>query len=677
MKRKEIVIQRDIKDCGPCCLLSIIHHYDGNVPLEKIRLDSYADIRGTSAYNLIKASENYGFEAIGLKTSSLEEVKSFPCIAHVILDNGLNHYMVIYSIKKTRVTVMDPAKGKVTYHKNDFLKIWDNIIITFHPKQKIIEYPANKNIVNFFINLILKDKFIYLKIIIFSIIVTLLNILLNLYLKIGNKYINNNSSFISLIIIFLLISFIKNSFLLFHNNNYIKLTNRVHKNLVSDFTFHIFSLPSTSLLNRSSGEIITRINELNDIKDLLSELVIGIILDGLLVINSGIVLLFLNKTISIYLIVFLGFYFILSLLSAKQTNYKLHKVIMKDTEYNENLLDMIDMYSSINNLQIKPSVNDNLNYHLTEKISEESNLKRYLNIINFLKGLLSDVTLITINSFALYLVFKGKMSMINLITFNTIYIYLFTSFDKILGVMPEYYYLKNSIYKISEFKSLEPEKNEGINSFRPGDLVIKNLKFNYCNNDYIIDGFNYRFKMSKSYFLNGKSGSGKSTLIKILYKDLNDYKGSIYINNKDYKDINTFDLKNNIVLANQQDKLFSGTIYQNIICFRNISENDFEKVCKICLIDKIVKKKPLRYFSNVKDSLTNLSGGEKQQIILARNLLKKGFVIIIDEALSEVDYNTEQIIINNIKKYYNDKLIIYVSHKHLSSLFDYNVTMPN
>ncbi len=57
--------------------------------------------------------------------------------------------------------------------------------------------------------------------------------------------------------------------------------------------------------------------------------------------------------------------------------------------------------------------------------------------------------------------------------------------------------------------------------------------------------------------------------------------------------------------------------------------------------------------------------------------MKKGFVIIIDEALSEVDYNTEQIIINNIKKYYNDKLIIYVSHKHLSSLFDYNVTMPN
>ena len=126
MKRKEIVIQRDIKDCGPCCLLSIIRHYNGNVPLEKIRLDSYADNRGTSAYNLIKASEIYGFESLGIKCNSLNDIKKLPCIAHVILDSGLNHYMVIYGIKNDKVIVMDPAKGKAIYKKEDFLKIWNN-----------------------------------------------------------------------------------------------------------------------------------------------------------------------------------------------------------------------------------------------------------------------------------------------------------------------------------------------------------------------------------------------------------------------------------------------------------------------------------------------------------------------------------------------------------------------
>ena len=85
MKRKDIVYQRDLKDCGPCCLLSIIRHYNGNVPLEKIRLDTYADDRGTSAYHLIKAAKSYGFEANGMKCQNFKNITRLPAIAHVIL----------------------------------------------------------------------------------------------------------------------------------------------------------------------------------------------------------------------------------------------------------------------------------------------------------------------------------------------------------------------------------------------------------------------------------------------------------------------------------------------------------------------------------------------------------------------------------------------------------------
>ena len=676
MKRKEIVIQRDIKDCGPCCLLSIIRHYNGNVPLEKIRLDSYADNRGTSAYNLIKASEIYGFESLGIKCNSLNDIKKLPCIAHVILDSGLNHYMVIYGIKNDKVIVMDPAKGKAIYKKEDFLKIWNNIVIVSYPKQNIIKYPAQKSIVSFFLTLILKEKYLYIKIIILSIMITLLNLTLSLYLKIGNYYINNNYSFILLFIIFSFIVIIKNSFILFHNFNYIKLNSKIHKNLISDFTSHIFSLPSMILQNRSSGEIITRVNELNDIKDLLSDLVIGIILDGLLVINSGIVLFFLNKRLCVLVLTFLLWYFIIAIVSAKKINDKIHKMISKDTEYNETLLDMIDMNPSINNLQIKSQVNDNVNYHLEEKIKEDISLKKYLSIINLLKSFLSDIAIIAINTIALYQINNGLMSMINLVTFNTIYLYLFNSFDKVLGVLPEYYYLKNSIYKVSEFKNLEEEKNTGIKSFEIGNITINNLNYTY-NDNKILSDLNYVFKKGKSYFISGKSGSGKSTLLKMIYKDIDNYKGEIFLNNNNYKDIKLDDVKKNIIMINQQEKLFSGTIYQNIKCYRNISEEDFNKVCKMCLVDRVIEKKSLRYFSNIKDSLTNLSGGEKQQIILARNLLKKGNIIIIDEALSEVDYNTEKRIISNLKKNYKDKLIIYVSHKNLAPLFDYNLTIPS
>ena len=675
MKRKEIVIQRDVTDCGPCCLLSIIIHHGGYVPLEKIRLDSYANNRGTSAYNLIKASEIYGFEAAGFKCNGLNDDITLPCIAHVVLENGFNHYVVISDIKKQTLTLMDPAKGKVIIKKEDFLKIWDNIIINFYPKQKIIKYPLQKQILSFFYHLVLEEKTRYLVIIILSLMISLLNLLFGLYFKFGVFALKKNLSIIIILLLFILISFFKNSLILFHNNKYIKLNSKVHKRLVSDFTSHIFSLPSIILHNKSSGEIMTRINELNNLKDLFSELVIGVILDGLLVISSGIVLLFLNNKMAMIVLTIMFCYFLISYISARKTNNLLHKWIVEDTNYNEILLDTIKMHTSISNLQIKRQINNNLDYHLENKIAEDLKLKSFLNKINYLKELIRDFGLIVLNTYALYCIHNNNMTMLNYIIFNTFYLYLFNSFANILNIMPEYFYLKNSIYKISEFKNLPEEEDKGIKDFSYGDIIIQNLSFSYNKEDLILNNLNLIFHKGQAYFLSGLSGSGKSTLLKILYKELDNYKGKILINNTNYKDICLKSLRDNIIYINQEENLFSGTIYQNIMCFRKIKKELFSKICKLCLIDQIVDKKPLRYFSNINDSLSNLSGGEKQQIILARNLLKNGDIIFIDEALSEVDRKTEMKIIDNLKKYYQDKILIYVSHKNYSNLFKNKVTI--
>ena len=96
----------------------------------------------------------------------------------------------------------------------------------------------------------------------------------------------------------------------------------------------------------------------------------------------------------------------------------------------------------------------------------------------------------------------------------------------------------------------------------------------------------------------------------------------------------------------------------------------FFKVCDICKINDIINKKELRYNSLIEPSLNNLSGGEKQKIILARGLLKAANIIMLDEALSEVDYKSEIEIIKNIREFYKDKTLIYISHKNQSACFE-------
>ena len=118
MKKKVIVInQDDVKDCGPCCILSIVRYYGGYVPIEKIREDTYENHEGTSVYHLVNTLVNYGFDAVAKKYPDNTLPDLLPAIVHVHYENGLDHFLVLYEINNDKLIIMDPAKGKITLSK--------------------------------------------------------------------------------------------------------------------------------------------------------------------------------------------------------------------------------------------------------------------------------------------------------------------------------------------------------------------------------------------------------------------------------------------------------------------------------------------------------------------------------------------------------------------------------
>ena len=160
------------------------------------------------------------------------------------------------------------------------------------------------------------------------------------------------------------------------------------------------------------------------------------------------------------------------------------------------------------------------------------------------------------------------------------------------------------------------------------------------------------------------------SVIEILYKENNITNGEVYVGNTNLKDLSLSTIRNNILYVSQQENLFAGTIRENILVDRDVSLDKFMSICALCKIDDIVSKKGLRYDSLIEASSQNISGGEKQRIILARGLLKDANVLILDEALSEVDIKLESKIIKNIRKYFKDKTIIYISHKNQNNNFE-------
>ena len=172
-----------------------------------------------------------------------------------------------------------------------------------------------------------------------------------------------------------------------------------------------------------------------------------------------------------------------------------------------------------------------------------------------------------------------------------------------------------------------------------------------------------KIKYGTKYLLYGESGIGKSTIIKILIKYINDYEGDIYFGDLNLKDISKNSLLDNIVYVSQNSYVNHDTLKNNIVYDRNISDLEYERVLEICNLKELRNNKKMRNDFLIEDNGFNISGGERQKIILARSLLNRFNYLILDEALSEVDYFEEKQIINRIFDIYHDKTIIYISHK--------------
>ena len=668
-----VVRQRDEKDCGVCALLSIIRHHKGNVPLEKIRLDAKTTNEGTTALNLILASQKYGFEAVGVKLNSIYDIKQFPAIAHMNLKKGYTHYVVIEKITKDKIVIMDPAKGKVVMKVNDFICEWSNVVLLFYPKQKIIVLKNEVTIFKLFTRVMKSEKGLVKIIIFVSFLLMLLSILLGYYFQILFSSITNGYSYkyLKIIVIIFLIFTIFKIILSFYRTY---LENHLNKNidclLNSDFLSHLYNLPLNVITSRNAGEIISRVNDLTSIKNIITEIFMSSTLDLILVVIAVPLLINISKNLFFILFLIIILYFLIGLIFSKVIFKRAYQNISYEADFNNNLIEDIKMINSIKNLNIVSPALKKLESKLTNYLYDSYLLNIIINNEKTLKSIIYEIGFFIINTYGLYLLYKNKILLINIITFNTLLSLFLDPLKNIVDNMPKYCYMKATISKINDFLSLKKEDLGDIEDTYGYELRFKNLTYSYNKYENIIKNFNLIIPEGSFILLKGPSGSGKSTICNILNKYIIDYDGNILLGAINIKDLSINTIRKNIIYVNQNENIFSGTIRENIALDKKISEVDFQYICYLCKIDEIVKKRPLRFETFISPDENNLSGGERQRIILARALLNSFNILLLDEALSEVDMKLELSILKNMRKLYKDKTIIYISHKKYPKIFD-------
>ncbi len=656
MFKRNLIKQDGFKDCGPTCLSMIIKHYKGYIDINELKEMCKTDKSGTTAYHLIEAAKKCGFESYGFKCQ-LEDLNEnniiLPCIAHVILDNSYKHYIVIKKIdfKKKKIIVYDPIGHIKIYTYEDFRKIFTNIIILLYPI-KVIKNIPNNSTKKFILEITKSSTNQLIQIIIISIFITIFSIISSFYMQYMVDNINNQGKIYFIFVLFLIIYMMKIISDFLRNKIIVLVNQKIDLNLTYNTFKQIINLPYCYYKNNTTGEIISKINDLDVVRQVISKVAISIFIDLPLTLLSLIIIYILNEKLFIISLIIMLLYWLILILFRNSLNEKIEEATLSKADITSYMVERINGYETLKgcNQEIKAIKKFEDKYATySNKIYSLDNCYNYQLL---LKEIINDIGFVIIILVGIILVRDNIITIGQLLSFNALLVYFLTPIRNIIDLDDSIKQSKIAINKVLNL--FYKKKNNGIlDKGMKGEIIFKNLSYSFNDEKNVLENINLKIEKNSKVMVIGSSGSGKSTLFKILKKYYDIPRNQVYIDNIDINDYQ----KSNIVYVSQNEILFSDTIYNNI------DSNNIINISKICLVDEIIKNNQLGYNMLIEENGFNLSGGEKQRIILARALACDFDIIIIDEGLSQVDNNMERMIIKNLFKNYSNKTIIFISHR--------------
>lgn len=667
LNKKLIVKQNGFKDCGASCLLSIMKYYGCEASHEEVTFTLKTGVDGTNAYNIINGSRLYGFDGYGIHYTYEEIINSevsFPIICHVI-KNNMYHFIVVYKVNKNSLTIMDPGSNITKMTFDEFKKIYQETSLVIYPVKKVNNLVNKNKLLDVIIDYLKLEKKNLIMIISTSTILIILSILINYFTLIIIDYIlpnYNYSLLIKITISFLITSIIKNIINYIRGKLIIKVNSKLTINLNNNIIKKLFNLPYQFFKNKSTPEVISRINDLKEFKDSFSEIIINISTNILLVFISFILLLKINIKLFIIYIIEINIYILITLIYKNKNNKHIDEILINESNYNKTLNDSIYSYEINKNLNLNNNTLKNIEISY---IKNDYSHKIYDYSINFqilLKELISNLTYIISLFISTICIYKNIMTLGNFLLFNSLIYYFTEPLKNILELEPNINYLKNIYRRINDLLLVSSEETNKTDKIIRGNIVIKNLYY-LVNEKELFSNVSFKIKYGSKFLIYGNSGNGKSTIIKILLKYLNDYKGNVFIDNKNIKDIDSNIISNSMTYVSQNNFILNDTLRNNIIYGRRINDEEYERVIHICNLDTLRNSNKLRNNMIIEEDGFNISGGERQKIILARSILKDSEFIILDEALSEIGVEEEKEIIKKLFNYFKEKTIIYISHK--------------
>lgn len=564
-----------------------------------------------------------------------------PAICHRIMKSGLCHYVVIYEVKNGMVTYMDPVDGRI--HNDDwqiFSKEASGVFLLSEPSEDFMPDGMNNSRVKFLKELVCH----YRKYIGISFLCAILIMSFSLGLSFLSgwimDYLSSSNSNHILTIAILLFSMVVTVLMLNIFNIWYKLNTGKHidNTLAEDFCFHIFRLPSSFFDSMSAGEAVSRIIDISRIKGFITEGVSGVTLSAFAAVGSLVILTCLSVSIGLCAATLIPVYTIICHYVNRYLRKNRMKMMESQARMTSLLAEHVSMAVKTKQLnretfaaeEIVKAYNSftSIGYKGVEKI-------QYSSI-----GMQAFVTLTTIMLIiiAAHYISSGLMTIGDVVILLTVFSLYSGSLMTVIVFFLSWPEIRSAADRLTDIMSQDEESFDGLPlkgviSFN--DISFRDVSFAYGYGEEVLKNLSFTAHAGEITVLHGHNGAGKSTVAKLLLKLYTIKEGEITIDGQPIENIAADSLRKEVGYSEQPAAIYSTSIRDNVLC--GIRATDQE------VID-VLNRTAFRMGSYSLDTLlgengSSLSGGENQKISIARILLRKPSVLVLDEPTAYADHD--------------------------------------
>ncbi|MEH2453516.1 peptidase domain-containing ABC transporter [Nostoc sp.] len=671
----QVVTQHSEEDCGAACLASIAKHYRRNFTLNRIREAVGTGQLGTTLLGLRRGAEALGFNARSVRASKeiLDRMNQAPLPA-IIHWKGY-HWVVLYGQKGKKYIIADPAYNIRYVSRQELTEAWsDQVMLLLEPDSVRFYAQPDDKVKGLwrFMQRALPYGDIIFEAFLCSVVIGLLSLTSPFLLQIltDDVLVRGDTKLLGGVIIAVIVmNLVSSSLQLVQSNLIAHFAQRIELGLVLEFARKILRLPLAYYESRRSGEIISRLQDIEQINQLISQTVISLPTQ-----------LFIG-TISLGFMVFYSWKltllaFVIAIVMSLSTvvflptlQQKIRSILVLDAENQGILVESFKGALTLKTTTAAPQFWEEFQNRFGRLANKTFSTIQIGIINNIFSGLVYAIGSVSLIGFGSILVISKELSIGQLLAFNGMNGNFLAFIGAVLGFIDEFMRVKTATERLTEVIDSKSEtQGDTDKPFAKipsnANIICTNLNFHYAGRLELLEDFSLMIPGGKVVALIGTSGCGKSSLAKLIAGLYTPNSGNIRIGIYNLEDLALDCLRQQVALVPQDAHFWSRSIIEN---FRLGSPHlTFEQIvaaCQIAEADDFISKLPEKYQTVLGEFGSNISGGQRQRLALARAIVNDPPILILDESTAGLDPVSEAQVLDQLLLQRQGKTTILISHR--------------